>query len=322
MNIFMRKYLFNSVRGVLNLSAMIIIFGSGVGIADPLTTSDLNTVTANDMVSTLLSGGSGISVSNITYTGANNASGLFSGGSGILDSGGQAALNSGIILTSGSASNVIGPNTLPDATKDNGLPGTSTLDALIPSYKTYDASVLQFNFVPTGSKVEFTYVFGSEEYNEYVNSQFNDVFGFFVNGTNYALIPGTTTPVAINTVNCGYSPGATPGANPSNCSYFIDNVGQNNHLNTQLDGITKELTFVAPVNIGAINTMYIGIADAGDPILDSAVFLKGGSFTVCGDPGEPECGTSVPEPSSLLLLGLGIVGLTLLGRNRFKAIRE
>lgn len=78
--------------------------------------------------------------------------------------------------------------------------------------------MLEFDFTTTGGNLFFSFVFASEEYNEYVNSSFNDVFGFFVNGVNIALVPGTSTPVAINSVNCGYSGGgALPGTNPENC---------------------------------------------------------------------------------------------------------
>ena len=79
------------------------------------------------------------------------------------------------------------------------------MDALIPGFFTNDACVLEFEFScdtePEG--FSFKYVFGSEEYNEYVDTTFNDVFGFFLDGENIALIPGTPTPVSINNVNCG-----------------------------------------------------------------------------------------------------------------------
>ena len=88
--------------------------------------------------------------------------------------------------------------------------------------------MLKFDFVPTGSKVKFNYVFGSTEYNFYVNSSFNDVFAFLVNGVNYALVPSSTTPVSINNVNCGQSSGLTSIGSPgsgavTNCNYFENN---------------------------------------------------------------------------------------------------
>jgi len=271
-------------------------------------------ITPTDLVNELLAGSSGITASNINYTGAQVASGTFTGGAGILDSAIPGAnFGSGLVLTSGDAHNVIGPNNSTAAGTNVGTAGNTTLDGLIPGYSTHDAAVLTFDFVPTGNFVTFKYVFGSEEYNEWVNSAYNDVFGFFINGVNYALIPGTSTPVSINNVNCGHSSGATPGSNPSNCGYFIDNYGAT--LNTQLDGLTTVLSLVAPVISGATNTMFIGIADAGDHILDSAVFLQAGSFTVCGQPGQPACPT--PEPVSSSLLGLGLVAMAAMRRRKF-----
>ena len=59
-------------------------------------------------------------------------------------------------------------------------------------------------------------------------------------------------------------------------------------LNTQLDGLTTVLSFIAPVNPGVQNTLVLAIADAGDTILDSAVFIAGGSVAAPGaDPDNP-----------------------------------
>ncbi len=293
---------------LLIMAIMVTLLTAGIAQA-ALVTTDLNGgITPSDMANSLLGGG--IAISNVVYTGANNASGMFSGGTGII------GFESGILLTSGSTSNVIGPNNASNKTTSNGVSGSAVLDALVPGYSTYDASLLSFDFIPSGNFVQFQYVFSSEEYNEYVGSVFNDVFGFFVNGVNYALIPGTSTTVAINNVNNGL-----------NSSYYIDNTG--GLLNTQMDGLTVVLNMQAPVNPGVTNSMLIGIADAGDSVLDSAVFIKGGSFEVCGGPGQPPCcggpdqppcdnGAKVPEPSTLLLLGSGLLGLGFFGRKRMR----
>jgi|GEM_PF-1252240 len=230
-----------------------------------------NVLTPQQLVNRLL--GSGVSAFNVTYTGSNNAAGSFCGGTGII------GFQNGIVLTSGSAINVIGPNNSPDASTDNGLPGDPALDALIPGYQTFDACVLEFDFIPQGNQVQFNYVFGSEEYNEFVNSPYNDVFGFFVNGVNFALLPGTATPVSINNVNNGYHDTSGMATGPcQNCSSYIDNTGTPSARNTQLDGLTVVLPMIAPVVAGAVNHMKIAIADAGDHILDSAVFLQAGSL--------------------------------------------
>ena len=73
-------------------------------------------VTKEDLVNKLVGGG--ITVSNITYTGADVASGIFEGGmqSGI-------GIEEGIILSTGSAKLAMGPNEGDDTSHDNKLPG-------------------------------------------------------------------------------------------------------------------------------------------------------------------------------------------------------
>lgn len=237
---------------------------------------------ASAMAAALLSDTSGITIQSATYTGVLAASGTFAGGGSIV------GIDNGIALTSGELALAPGPNDNPGAGTDNSAPGNAQLDALVPGFQTLDASVLTIVFVPTGNQVQFSYVFASEEYNEFVGSPFNDVFGFFVGATNYARLPGTNTPVAINNVNCGFEDYP-----PTNCTYYIDNEA--GALDTQFDGMTTVLTFVAPVNPGVPNTMRLAIADVSDPILDSAVFLLAGSLT--------DVSGCVPNATTACLLG-------------------
>ena len=144
-----------------------------------LTVSNLNTQTPTDLVQSLI--GNNTPFSNVQYTGANIASGSFTGGTGII------GFESGVVLTTGSVQNVVGPNIADDITTSNGLPGDAALDTITPH--TMDTSVLEFDFVPSQSTVSFQYVFTSDEYNEFANTEFNDVFAFFLNGINVALAP-------------------------------------------------------------------------------------------------------------------------------------
>src|SRR5262245_7146120 len=98
------------------------------------------TSTNNPIVLTNTILGSGISIVGVpTYTGAAGAAGTFTGGivSGI-------GMESGIILTSGSAASAVGPNTADSTTTNNGQPGDTNLNSLIPL--TQDAASLQFQF--------------------------------------------------------------------------------------------------------------------------------------------------------------------------------
>ena len=240
--------------------------------------------------------GSGITISNVTYTGATSASGYFSGGiaAGI-------GIESGIVLTSGAAANLDGTsNTSDSITADNGLSGISYLNTLA-GQNTYDATVLEFDFVSIGDAAYFSYVFGSDEYNEWVGSEFNDVFGFFLDGTavadNVATLDDGTV-VSVNSINNG-----------SHSSYYNDN-DNNTAYPFEYDGFTNVLVAsMLGLTANTTHHLTLAIADSSDYVWDSGVFLGTGSFT----PNNP-----VPEPSTILLMGIGLLGLVGYSRKRSK----
>ena len=149
--------------------------------------------------------------------------------------------SSGIILSTGFVTSAVGPNEDEDVSGDNGKPGDTDLDGLLDpneDRRTEDATVLEFDFVPTSNKVSFRYVFGSEEYLDFVEQGYNDVFGFFVNGQNCAVVG--SDPVSVDSIN-----------DVRNSQFFRDNTS--GVLNTEMDGLTTVLTCVADVNQGQTN---------------------------------------------------------------------
>ncbi|MCB0823833.1 MAG: T9SS type A sorting domain-containing protein [Bacteroidales bacterium] len=237
-----------------------------------------------EMVENLI--GLGVSYSNVTYTGANQASGEFLNGNTT-----NLGIDVGIFLTSGAGYNIPGPNVTCSATAANGLPGDPLLNTLTTA-TTYDASVLEFDFIPQNDTIKCMFVFGSEEYNEWVNSPFNDVYGFFVNGPqpdtgnyvdfNIALIPGTDVPIVINSVNNGNaSCGTVPTGPCTNCEYYADNT---NGLTIGYDGFTVPIEMQIIVVPDETYHFKIAVADAGDGIYDSGVFIEGQSFKSLGAP--------------------------------------
>lgn len=181
--------------------------------------------------------------------------------------------NAGVILTSGLAADAIGPNNVGNRTVQVGTPGDALLNA-VTGRTTYDACTFEFDIIPEGDTLKFKYVFASEEYPEWVNSQFNDVFGFYISGPgivgqkNIAIIPGGA-PCTINTVNNG-----TANAGPcTNCAYYVDNQtvpGQT----IQYDGFTKNLQAISAVQPCQTYHLKLVIADASDRKWDSGVFIE------------------------------------------------
>jgi len=217
-------------------------------------------LTPEDLVYTLTCGG--LQVSNVKYTGVDVAAGVFQGGGGIV------GFEQGIILSTGSIINVVGPNMSDAVSVNNNAAGDAGLDALA-GYPTHDAAVLEFDFVANTSSIQLRYVFASDEYNEFVGGEYNDILAIYVNGVNCAKI-GTDV-VAVNTVNSG-----------KNSSRYINNDRASGApLDTEMDGLTKVLTCQAPVNPNMPNHVKLAIADASDFSVDTNVFIEGCSFTCC-----------------------------------------
>ncbi len=245
-----------------------------------LTTS--TAITINQLVQNVLVGSPAVYTNNITYSGAAAARGTFNCAGACI-----VGIPSGVMISTGSISNAIGPNNQTGAGTGNGTAGDGDLNALLPgAVNPQDAAVIQFDFMVPTDSIKFNYVWASEEYSDYVNSTCNDVFGFFVNGPNIvgkkniALIPGTTTPISINNVNNGYAPGGTVPSGPcKNCQFFRDNTGNSS---VQYDGLTTVLTAKAAVCPCEVYHLKLATQDFCDGAFDSGVFLEGGSFQPSG----------------------------------------
>lgn len=270
-----------------------------------LTVSTSGIVTNNyQLVKDLLLGGatSGLTITNVshnryTYDGIAK----FTNGTQTI------GFSQGLLLSTGSPYVALGANNKTDTgTVFSSASTDEDLLSIASSEVMHDASVLEFDFIPDCYSFSFRYVFASEEYNEYVCSGYNDVFGFFVfdldsndvpsNRRNIALIPGTTLPVAINTVNIGksgswgslenycylqYSSLYKNNANVSTAENFgFDRVNiQNPPYHIQYDGFTVPFTaVVSNLSPGKKYRIKLAVADIGDETHDSGVFLEAGSF--------------------------------------------
>ena len=247
--------------------------------------------TANVLVSRLV--GAGIIYTNPTLTCPSNASGKFNNGlasSVLIDSG--VVLTTGRAQTSGTAIGVngVGANLASVNNNTNGGDANLATAAGTTSANIHDLCKLEFDFIPTGDTIQFNYRFGSEEYPVYNCSQYNDIFAFFLSGpgyatpTNVALVPGTSIPVTINSINNG-TVSAAGGGVLANCtslgtgspftSLYVNNSGS---TTITYNGLTSLLIAKAAVTPCSTYHMKFAIADVTDHVYDSGVFLQAGSF--------------------------------------------
>lgn len=222
---------------------------------------------------------------------------------GTFQSNGFAGLSmtSGIVLTTGNVSVAGGPNSSPAASASVSPryidPQMNTMDV---TDNAFSCATLDFDFVCLSPYVTFTYCFGSEEYPEWVASQYNDVFVFFLTGPdpetgetvtrNIAMIPNSADsthpygiPVSINTINPG-QPGANAYGTPPGevyytyTQYYCDNNTVGN-TGIEYDGYTAKLMASAMVYPCQSYHMHISVCDVSDNQFQSGVFLEGNSFS-------------------------------------------
>ncbi len=173
----------------------------------------------------------------------------------------------------------LGPNTSLISTGGTFWQGDNDLSTLAGDI-TYNATIVEFDFVPIASEISFRFLMASEEYDmDIFECQYSDVFAFLLtdqNGTttNLAVLPDTTTPILVTNVHLDN--GVCGDANPE---YFAEYVGIGEPP-IAYDGYTRSFTAFSNVIPGEQYHIKLAIADARDDLYDSAVFLEAGSFSL------------------------------------------
>lgn len=255
--------------------------------------------------------GQGVQVSNVQFTGNSAARGYFNGSNSNI------GLASGVILSTGRVVDAVGPNSTlagdinQEGGADFGGPGDPALSSISGSSSgTFDAAVLEFDFVPTSDTIQFRFVFASNEYMQWVNNTagINDIFAFFLSGPgisgeqNIALIPGTATPISMQNVNADV-----------NAQFYIDNgddPGEEGAPTVSYNGFTTVLTATAIITACQSYHIRLAIADSQDGIFDSAVFLEEGSFTSPSVTISPDVNFSNSSSGYELIEGCSSMSLT------------
>lgn len=210
-------------------------------------------------------------------------------------------LGEGIILTTGKAINAMGPNTGGARSGKNSISveDVDLIQLADEGSAVEDRCILEFDITPVGNEITFNYVFGSEEYPDYVGSQYNDVFGFFVSGpgikgpfernaANIAVVGGIKKlPVSVNTINSGVISSKykrkfrnlfRKSAKFSHLSHLYNDNSKYHPLSIQYNGFTKSLEAKIKVVPCERYHFKLAIADVGDGVIDSGVFIEENSF--------------------------------------------
>ena len=292
-----------NIKNINLLLVVIIMFCAKITIGQ-LTTTNLPPYNSPQHLIENVLLGKGVTAFNFQVYGAPIQYGFFSGGATSIGLDSGLVLNcedinqltippglGGLIPNVGGNSGSFGPNSMGTATNNDLLSVANSVPGLIGQTFTVssvnDAAVMEFDFVPLSDTIEFRYVFGSDEYTAFINTQYNDVFAFFLSGPgitgpytsppgfpggskNLAVVPNSNPPlpITISTVQPGL-----------NGAYYISNTPS---INVGLNGYTTVLTAKSAVT--ACDTFHIRLAvgDGTDHSLQSAVFLEANSFSAKG----------------------------------------
>jgi len=234
--------------------------------------------------------GEGVEAFNVSYTGGASQLGYMTGGEGNL------MISNGLVLSSDAADNISCPPIQNGCTDCLGMdfndPDLLTIANSVPPLigqnfsvsSVNDGCVLEFDFTASGDSISFNYIFGSDEYETWINTQYNDVFAFFLSGPgiagefdspagfpdgaiNIAGVPDSDPylPITISSVNSG-----------TNAQYYVNNQSEQDIC---ILGYTQSFTAEAAVQCGQTYHIKLAIADGSDTALESVVVLEEGSFS-------------------------------------------
>jgi hypothetical protein len=247
-------------------------------------------------------GGSGLTINSVDITNGNEWK-QFGTYTGFIS--GPVTIGNGIVLSTGKVkettyefkSGVDGTDTTPST--DTGASGTAAFDNygdaghIVNFSDSYDVAALTVNFTLTAaSQVGFDFIFGSVEFPEYT-SEYTDAFLAFLDGT--AVVNQIVFDASGNAVQVG-----------STFASALTTLDQNTAFAAP-HGLLKLETYTQDKLSPGPHWISFQIGDVNDRRLDSAVFIS--NFRAGDGPGGTNNPPTVPEPSSLLLLGSALVAL-------------
>lgn len=267
----------------LHLALIALLLGSAATAQFTVTSG----LTLEEYVNDVLLG-DGVEAFNITLTGLPDQIGHMQNAPNP-----PAQIADGVILSTAFATNVTSTATTDVFGGVSGDPDLLSVAQSVPPLigqnfnvsSVNDICALEFDFVATGDSIKFNYFFGSNEYLTWVNTQYNDVFAFFLSG------PGITGPFGApagfpdGAINIAILPDTDPPL-PITISSVNNNLNSQFYINNQpnvgffQNGLTTMLTAEAGGLIcGETYHIKLAIADGTDTVLESVVVIEAGSFS-------------------------------------------
>ena len=255
-------------------------------VPPPITTSTTE-YTVEELITEVLINSQCNQAFNVTYTtgttfGSTNGIGYFEA------NGSSWPFESGLIMTSGDVANAPGPEAGVISDGTYAWVGDGDLEAAIPGLNagdTNNASIIEFDFVPVTDHMSFDFIFAAEEYGTF-QCTFTDAFAFLLTDTagvttNLAIVPGTTDPISVLSVRDGEWNASCPSVNEE---FFANYYGPGGlpalTSPTNFIGHTVAMTAEADVIPNELYHIKLIVADDGDTLYDSAVFIDAGSFDI------------------------------------------
>ncbi|OIQ29438.1 MAG: hypothetical protein BM564_07030, partial [Bacteroidetes bacterium MedPE-SWsnd-G2] len=242
-----------------------------------------DTFTVQELVEDVLINNDCAQISNITSSTGTDFGQTPNGIGYFFGNGVSFPFKDGIILSTGDAEFGEGPNT--GTSSGASWDGDPDLD-IISGENTNDATLIEFDFVPLADFISFNFIMASEEYNGgSFECNYSDTFAFLLTDeagvtTNLAVLPGTTTPIAVTNIHQANS--SCPAINEE----YFGGYTPDNAPPIKFDGRTIVFAAESAVNAGESYHIKLVIADARDHSWDSAVFLEAGSFDLGGELGD------------------------------------
>lgn len=259
------------------------VFSVNAETVTPLKNSSVSEASMAELLA-----GAGVTVSNPSYSAVKTGywynqvmnreqAGQFSGFSFLLGSG----FDRGVVLSTGRVTDVLGPNNA--ANRTTAFSDYSVNDPDLGS-KVFDPVKFSFTVIPDNEILIIDFVFGSEEYSEYVGASYNDLARIFVDGQNCALTPAGNE-VRVNNIHSDSLPphghhSSYPNNDDgiSNSGMYLDNSSSAPVFNTEMDGYTRRMSCRVAVVPGQPVDVVTGIADIADAKYDSWIFFRAESI--------------------------------------------